>query len=722
MASIWDEVTSLDHLRAGLERATRNRGGAGADGQSVQAFASDGTAALASLRAELLAGDYRPRAPRRLALVRPDGDQRPIDVVAVRDRVLQHTLARALASRVDALLSDAAHAYRPGRSPRTALVRVDELLRGKGWVFRGDIARFFETVPRAKMVARLLTLVDEPEVIALIEAMFEAGVFDGRVITPPGEGLPQGSPLSPVLSNIYLLPFDLALSRAGLAAVRYGDDFCVVAGSQDEALLAETVATSSLRRLGLALNTDKAAVRSVAEGFDFLGFSFSPAGRAPAPASREKLARKVRDLVERRPDDAHEELVQLLRGWLLHYGSLEGVTLPPGAEKAAEQVEGEVSERAVRARHARAKTLGRRGGLGLWSTLRAALLEAGDAAPGSPPEDSPLGARLAAAGIGGERRDAMIDALRAGDGGLLSELLAREGLLAQSAAALELSRDRERQGSPGREAASRQAEAHATTRPGPHPPTPPPERPNPMGRALPTVDTTVSGDRALVASPFAAWPRAQAVVEGCSMLRGLIDRAMSGQGLERSQRYVVADILGRLGDDAEPALTAVFRHLTDHQPGMARQAILKLYASPTSCARIRDRHGELAAKVGCSCTFRPPPGAYPTPLLHALGAVEVPGLEDRVRTAKQPRNAVARAALSAVNAGRKEFADKAAILCARMADLRRQIALQQGALAELEHKLSLLCEEAGDEPLETPAGRLRRVVEEGGRVRFVLEV
>ncbi|MFO0651471.1 MAG: hypothetical protein U0326_34935 [Polyangiales bacterium] len=248
----------------------------------------------------------------------------------------------------------------------------------------------------------------------------------------------------------------------------------------------------------------------------------------------------------------------------------------------------------------------------------------------------------------------------------------------------------------------------------------------------PTAATTrpveaaqIAGERAAAqiateTSPFRDLPRAQEVYAGCSVLRHYVDEAIAGRGMPTSVRILVAEILGRLGDESTPSLDAVLRHLDDWRPGLASRYLQRLYPHPTSCGRIRMRLPELTAKVGCDCRFRVPPGAYPTPVLHAVGAAEVPGLADRVRDSAE-RGGLARAAVAAMNEGRKELGAKASALCARLTDLRRQGRVIERTIASVESELDAVLDEAGDAPLETPSGTLRRVVEGGAR-RFVLDV
>jgi hypothetical protein len=225
---------------------------------------------------------------------------------------------------------------------------------------------------------------------------------------------------------------------------------------------------------------------------------------------------------------------------------------------------------------------------------------------------------------------------------------------------------------------------------------------------------------AVATSPFRDTPRAQALYVACAVLRHFVDQALSGRGLASSERHFVTDMLGRLGSESEPALEALFRHLDDHRAGMAQRMMAKMYPYPTSCGRIRQKLPELTERLGCDCRFRVPPGAYPTPVLHAVGAGEVPGLSERVREAAS-RGGLARATMAAMNEGRKELGARAAALCARLADLRRQQRLLDKTMRGLEQELDGILEEAGEAELETPGGTLRRVVTDGTR-RFVLEV
>jgi hypothetical protein len=234
------------------------------------------------------------------------------------------------------------------------------------------------------------------------------------------------------------------------------------------------------------------------------------------------------------------------------------------------------------------------------------------------------------------------------------------------------------------------------------------------------VDSRPKGAVEGAGAVFHDLPRAGEVLAGCAVLRHYVEQAVQGAGLSTSERYLTAEILGRLGQEAVPALDAVYRHLEDWRPGMGARFSQRLYPHPTSCGRIRQRLPELTSRVGCDCRFRVPPGAYPTPVLHALGAADVPGMELRVKEAAA-RGGLARAAIESMNEGRRELGARAAALCTRLTDLRRQQRALAKTLEAVEHELDVVMDEAGDTPLDTPSGTLRRVSEQGVR-RFVLDV
>lgn len=984
-----DEVAAVPALRAGLEAAARNQGGPGADGVSVAAFAAQSHHELDRLRDELLTGAWRPRPALQRRIPKPGGGHRLLAIGCVRDRVVQHAVAQTLARRFDSILHPSAYAWRPGRSAQQCLAAVDAALaEGQHWVFRGDIADFFDTIPHALLLETLRDHTGDEALVALVEHLLLAGTLVGGDIVDPALGTGQGSPLSPFLANLYLLPFDAAVEAAGVRMVRYGDDLCATTWTRAEAEGAQETVARALGRVRLKLNPLKVAVRHLGEGFVFLGFGFHAAGRRPGPKAARALCARLEHLLAARPNDADAEVDEALRGWLTYYGSLAGVPLPEALRDRAETLEAallqrrqhgphrdEVGPRILRRRDAEAPPFEPDpqpaptapaaapvpAPQGPWHETIALLT----AARGTPDEAEALATLADHVGADAATASQLADALLRWDGQAAAEVLARLGHFADADAVASLRRpegaplvpvaappraqglpvealeqhdpprltptlaDAERllelwggaehtflrdivagdhverqrvkiaptaahalahlEGQwwmgvfplrannstrwaafrvvlaakhrkemrsqhlpeavvaeartlrdtlralglkavlsvePGRAllvwvlfaaavtaararallalAARRagqpdpsvtrelypQQEVTKPDKPGsalllplgldtrtgarawlldehfepaadamgalraivpvtaeavssalgikpllPLPaPAAKPGAPAPKPAPKPVAHETKPGTKpdtkpdtkahdavALLTSPFQHHPRAQEVYAGCAVFRHMVDQMISGAGLVTSDRMLVADILGRTGDEGPTAAEAVFRHLDDYRPGMGARLVARIYPSPTSCARIRQRLPELTARVGCDCRFRVPPGAYPTPVLHALGAAEVLGLSERVRETAS-RGGIARAALAAMNEGRKELGTKASALCARLVDLRRQGRVIEKTIAGVESELDALLDEVGEAVLETPSGTLRRVTDDKGVRRFVLEV
>ena len=198
MAGLFDRVTAYDTLFEAWSRVRANRGSAGGDGESVAAFEAAGVPdRLRRLADEIRGGRYRPGPVRRLAVRKPDGGTRPLAIPCVRDRVAQTAAALVLTPRLDPEMEDSSFAYRVGRSTLRAVRRV-EALRAAGyvWVVDGDIERYFERVPHGPLLGVLGRYVDDGDLLALVRLWLSAAMAD----TPtPDRGLPQGSPLSPLL-------------------------------------------------------------------------------------------------------------------------------------------------------------------------------------------------------------------------------------------------------------------------------------------------------------------------------------------------------------------------------------------------------------------------------------------------------------------------------------------------------------------------------------------
>jgi CRISP-associated protein Cas1 len=266
-------------LAAALVRVAENQGCAGVDGETIAAFQRRAAANCRQLAHEVIADRYVPQALLRVWVDRPGKKPRGLAIPTVRDRVLQTSIAIGLTPLVEAELEDCSHAYRHGRGVRTAAERINALQRqGFRWVVDADIESFFDNIPHQSLLDRLAKVVPEPELLRLVKKWLEAPITEftneGEKSVQPLAGIAQGSPISPLLANLYLDTLDETLLDANHRLIRYADDFLVLTKSEAEAKEALELTQTVLERLSLKLNPIKTRIVNLDQGVDFLGWHF----------------------------------------------------------------------------------------------------------------------------------------------------------------------------------------------------------------------------------------------------------------------------------------------------------------------------------------------------------------------------------------------------------------------------------------------------------------
>lgn len=271
----WLEPEALTRA---WNRVRENDGCAGADGVTVQRFACQLDAEWNELKQSVENGQYRalPLLPIVITKRAGSSETRTLMVPSVRDRVLQTSIGFHLGTVFEDEFLDCSYAYRPHRSVNSAIARI-RFLHAHGYQFiaSADIASFFDRVDHELLRERLHLRIRQPELLELLDGWIQASVWNGSGIKPLTAGIPQGSPISPLLANFYLEDFDLALENAGMKLIRYADDFLVLARDREAATQAVSIAASQLQKLDLQLKDEKTHIASFEEGFHFLGALFS---------------------------------------------------------------------------------------------------------------------------------------------------------------------------------------------------------------------------------------------------------------------------------------------------------------------------------------------------------------------------------------------------------------------------------------------------------------
>ncbi len=297
-----------------------NRGVPGVDRVSVGEFARDADAGLAALAEEIRSGHYRPLPALRIRPPFLAESDRAIVVPAVRDRVVQRAIANLLEPGIEPILSPICCAFRKGRSANEAARQAGEwIAAGAAWVLRTDVEKFFDTIQPEILERQLEPFVDARG-IGFLRRIFRARIFDQDQVIEPVTGISQGSPLSPILSNLYLNEVDHALRAEHPRCLRYCDDFLLVERDESAVRAGLSLLAEKLQALGLKLNERKTRVCRAEDGFVFLGFHFGAAGKGPATKAVDALRYRLATIASSDFLDL-EELGALFRGWTAYYGS-----------------------------------------------------------------------------------------------------------------------------------------------------------------------------------------------------------------------------------------------------------------------------------------------------------------------------------------------------------------------------------------------------------------
>lgn len=349
--ALYDKIYRDDILARAYAQCRANKGAPGVDGQDFADVEAYGVQRwLSELALALSEETYRPDPIRRVFIPKANGKLRPLGISTLRDRVCMTAAMLVLEPIFEADLPPEQYAYRPGRNAQQAAVEVEErLYRGQADVVDADLADYFGSIPHAELMRSLARRIVDRRVLHLIKMWLECAVEEtdsrGRMkrtteARDNGRGIPQGSPISPLLSNLYMRRFVLGWKKLGLERslgsriVTYADDLVILCkrGKAEEAL---QWMRQIMGKLKLTVNEEKTRICKVPEGeFDFLGYTFgrrysATTGKArsalwPSKKSIRRMVEKVHALTDLRTGwQETTELVgklnRMLRGWANYF-------------------------------------------------------------------------------------------------------------------------------------------------------------------------------------------------------------------------------------------------------------------------------------------------------------------------------------------------------------------------------------------------------------------
>lgn len=321
VGDLMEKVVERDNLLGALKRVRKNKGSAGIDGMSVEELPEYLRGNWERIRAELLAGSYRPLAVRRQEIPKSGGGVRQLGIPTVLDRFIQQAILQVLQPIFDPTFSEHSYGFRPGRRALDAVCQAQRYVQsGRRWVVDVDLEKFFDRVNHDVLMSRLERRIQDRRLLRVIRRYLEAGVLANGVVVERYEGTPQGGPLSPLLANVLLDEVDRMLERSGHRFVRYADDCNVYVRSKRAGERVMGRMARLYAKLKLKINEEKSTVALVWER-KFLGYSFMVRGklvkRRVAPKALQIFKERIREIADRNGGRRLESMVEELRSYLL---------------------------------------------------------------------------------------------------------------------------------------------------------------------------------------------------------------------------------------------------------------------------------------------------------------------------------------------------------------------------------------------------------------------
>lgn len=322
-----EAVITRSNLMLAYQRVVENKGAAGVDNLSVSELKGWLKRHWPTVKTALLEGSYIPQAIRRVELSKPNGGIRVLGIPTVVDRLIQQAIQQHLTPYYEPEFSENSYGFRPGRNAWQAVRQAQAYVQsGRRWVVDMDLEKFFDSVNHDIMMSRLNRKIKDERLLRLIRRYLEADMVSGKEVIKRREGMAQGSPLSPLLSNLLLTDLDRELERRGHKFCRYADDCNIYVSSQRAGEHAMNAISRYLeQQLRLTVNREKSAVARPWKR-KFLGYSLTWHAKARlkiAHSSVSRLKEKIRSLTTGHRSKALKvvigDLASVLRGWIGYF-------------------------------------------------------------------------------------------------------------------------------------------------------------------------------------------------------------------------------------------------------------------------------------------------------------------------------------------------------------------------------------------------------------------
>ena len=318
-------VVKRDNMRSAWKQVKANKGASGIDGISIEEFPKYAHENWEGIKQSLLEGEYQPSPVKRVEIPKDSGGTRKLGIPIVMDRVIQQAIAQVLTPVFDPHFSESSFGFRPGRSAHQAVRKVlKDIREGYRYAVDIDLEKFFDTVDHDVLMSRVARRVKDKGLLRLIGRYLRCGVVVNGRLNQTAKGVPQGGPLSPMLSNILLDDLDKELGKRGHRFARYADDLIILVKSGRAAhRVIASISRFLERKLKVKVNKDKSKVVR-AQDSSFLGFTFTRMKLTATEKAINGFKTRLRRLTGRSwgvsMQYRYASLSRYIQGWMNYFG------------------------------------------------------------------------------------------------------------------------------------------------------------------------------------------------------------------------------------------------------------------------------------------------------------------------------------------------------------------------------------------------------------------
>lgn len=329
---LFERICSIRELELAFKAVKRNGGAPGIDGVTIEEFEIRLSQELIQLKKDVESWNYQPNPVRRVEIPKPgNAGVRLLGIPTIRDRVLHTAIKAVLEPIFEAVFSEHSYGFRPKRNQRQAVEAAQKIVQsGKEFVVDIDLSRFFDRIHHDRLINRLKIKIPDTRILRLMGIILRSGIMKDGLVSPTTEGSVQGSPLSPLLSNVVLDELDKELERRGLEFCRFADDANIFVKSQKAAeRVMQTVSKFIENRLKLVVNREKSKV-ALSKGVKFLGMTIVATTIAISAKSMQNAMDKVKWLTPRGTSLTIEQTMGKINKWYVGWAGYYKMTQYPG--------------------------------------------------------------------------------------------------------------------------------------------------------------------------------------------------------------------------------------------------------------------------------------------------------------------------------------------------------------------------------------------------------